>query len=93
MCSKSYVTLLVGTSHSFSWKLTKFADHNRFGISLDLARLSDQSALWFYGRNLLVVYPYFVNFGSYGHCGSGYVIILVCHVISLDSMFICSSDL
>ena len=55
---------------------------NRSNTPRDLEKTRDQRALWLYGRNLLIVYPYPATLGSHWLCDSGYIMILACHRIT-----------
>ena len=77
--SKTSLTLWVGIK--VSYHPGRFGSHNHSGsrdamdFPHDLARPRDQSVIWLYGFEPLKLRP------RHRHCGSGDMMVLVCHVI------------
>ena len=63
-----------------------------FSLSRDLARPRDREVEELYGWEPLKVSHHSPEIGGQCHCGSGNIIVLVCHVISQDQMIIGPCD-
>ena len=71
-----------------SWQFTSLLSRAAIGtviveirFSCDLARPRDQNVIWLYRREPIKVSYHPAKFGGHRHCGSGDIMILVCHVI------------
>ena len=73
-------------SHPAKTDSHRYLIYNYISLSRDLTRLGDYTVMWLYGQKLLKVSHHPATFLGHKHCGSGDIMVLVCHVISQDRM-------
>ena len=66
--------------------------YSDFSFSHDLSRPSNQSVMWLYVEEPIMISYYPVNFGGHKHCCSRDIKFLTCHVTSHDHVIKDSCD-
>ena len=57
-----------------------------FILPRDLGRTLDKTVMWHYEWKQVIVSQNLAKISGHRHCGSGYILVLVCHVIVQDHM-------